>query len=141
METSDIIILIGFVIVLLIVVPRLTQILKPRNVYINKRSTSDDPLQTKNVQYKEDLLKLPQPAEKANRRPLPEPEMVAYYYEGTQASEYVPGDHCYKPIGQCPDSKPMSTDLPIANVPMCVATLSGPGDNMRLRSPAPPNTM
>lgn len=147
METSDIIILFGFVIVLFIVVPRLTQLLKPRNASIKtgSRSISTSPtpsgssisISRDDVQYKEDQLKLPKPAEKADRRPLPEAGMVAHYYEGTQASEYVPSDHCSKPVGQCPDSKPMSTDLPLGNVPMCVAALPGSGDNMRLRFPRP----
>lgn len=48
------------------------------------------------------------------------------------AREFVPENYPRKPIGACPYSKPPSTDLPMSNVPMCVAVQQ---DNMHLRTP------
>lgn len=48
-----------------------------------------------------------------------------------QARDTVPEDHPRKPIGSCPYSKPQSIDLPLPNVPMCVAVQQ---DNMRLHT-------
>lgn len=45
------------------------------------------------------------------------------------ARSVVPENYPRKAIGECPYSKPPSTDLPIPNVPMCVAVQK---DNMRL---------
>lgn len=45
------------------------------------------------------------------------------------AQPVVPDDHPLKPIGSCPYSKPLSQDLPMANVPMCMAATA---QNMRL---------
>ncbi len=47
----------------------------------------------------------------------------------TPARATVPEDHPRQPIGSCPYSKPQSADLPIPNVPMCVAVQK---ENMRL---------
>jgi hypothetical protein len=74
---------------------------------------------------------LPAPSTKAINNQTPDGDLVSKYYESTQVRP-VPEQYCYKPIGACPDSKPMSTDMPIGNVPMCVAVLEG-DKNMRLR--------
>jgi hypothetical protein len=47
------------------------------------------------------------------------------------ASRSVPVDHPRKPIGACPFSKPLSSDLPIANMPMQLTVKS---NDMRLGS-------
>jgi len=75
----------------------------------------------------EDPIYLPVPSVKAEKKLEPTPDMVETYYKDNVTD--VPEQYCRKPIGACPDSKPMSTDLPIANVPMCMATQS---NNMRL---------
>ena len=49
-------------------------------------------------------------------------EMLKTFY--VPAQEKVPLDYPAKAIGCCPFSKPMSTDLPIGNVPMCYASAS-----------------
>ena len=46
-----------------------------------------------------------------------------------EAEDTVPVDFPPKPIGVCPHSKPQSFDLPVADIPMCVAASSG---SMRL---------
>jgi len=49
------------------------------------------------------------------------------YFSGVKTC--VPEDYPRRPVGACPYAKAQSTDLPLANVPMCVAV----GDqNMRL---------
>lgn len=48
-----------------------------------------------------------------------------------EAQPVVPDDHPLKEIGACPYSKPLSKDLPMANVPMCLAVTA---QNMRLGS-------
>lgn len=53
--------------------------------------------------------------------------MLESYYK--TARERVPIDYPTKQIGECPHSKPQSTDLPIPNIPICVAAKSS---NMRL---------
>lgn len=132
MDTHDIVLLLGFVLLMVIVLPRLTQLLRPRNVSSEKKTPAPAPVNAVLEDVKEDLLQLPKPAGKADKSLVPEPDMISKYYENTRAREDVPEQHCAKPIGACPDSKPMSTDLPLGNVPMCVATRAG--DNMRLRS-------
>lgn len=54
-------------------------------------------------------------------------QMLNSHYQNARPD--VPEDHPVKPIGACPYSKPPSTDLPIPNVPMCVAVQP---QNMRL---------
>lgn len=39
-----------------------------------------------------------------------------------QAEPTVPEDYPLKQVGACPYSKPLSRDLPLANVPMCWAS-------------------
>lgn len=47
------------------------------------------------------------------------PDPIARFYP--PAKETIPMDFPAKQIGCCPFSKPMSTDLPPADVPMCWA--------------------
>lgn len=47
----------------------------------------------------------------------------------SQARVTVPENYPRKPIGACPYSKPQSMDLPLGNVPMCVAVRA---ENMHL---------
>jgi hypothetical protein len=54
-------------------------------------------------------------------------QMLDGYYE--PARESVPEDYPVKFISDCPYSKPPSTDLPIVDVPMCVAVRK---NNMKL---------
>ena len=65
-----------------------------------------------------------------NLPPLPEvvekqkaQQMLAAQYE--PARETIPEDFPLKEIGDCPLSKPMSTNLPMANIPMYMLTESG----------------
>lgn len=57
-------------------------------------------------------------------------QMLDAHYQA--ARETVPENYPRKEIGACPYSKPPSTDLPMANVPMCIAVQT---DNMHLRMP------
>lgn len=45
-------------------------------------------------------------------------ELLESHYEN--AKPEVPEDYPRKTVGDCPFSKPMSSDLPIADVPLCV---------------------
>lgn len=56
--------------------------------------------------------------------------MLDMHYQAARAT--VPENHPRQPIGACPYTKPPSTDLPLSNVPMCVAVQP---ENMHLRSP------
>jgi len=49
------------------------------------------------------------------------------YFSGVKTC--VPEDYPRRPVGACPYAKAQSTDLPLANVPMCVAVGE---QNMRL---------
>jgi len=60
-------------------------------------------------------VQVPPPAPVAQK--LSDP--IARFYP--PAKENIPMDFPAKQIGCCPFSKPMSTDLPPANVPMCWA--------------------
>lgn len=44
--------------------------------------------------------------------------LSSFYIPG---KENVPEDYPLKLLGECPYSKPLSNDLPIANVPLCIA--------------------
>lgn len=88
-------------------------------------SDSDDPkCKNHNALAKEvttqapDFIGYPKPAGKGVRELEPEPEMIAMYYKDEVRD--VPVQYERRPIGSCPVSKPMSTDLPIANIPMCM---------------------
>lgn len=54
-------------------------------------------------------------------------ELLQSYYHS--ANPAVPIDYTIKPIGECPESRQMSRDIPLANVPMCKAKRD---DNMFL---------
>lgn len=51
----------------------------------------------------------------------PEEELAVFY---TPANAFVPEDFPRKPVGSCPYSRPQKEDLPLANVPMCLAVNS-----------------
>jgi hypothetical protein len=67
-----------------------------------------------------DELGFPEPSGKGVRHLEPEPAMIDKYYKDTNIN--VPVNNKKLPIGACPFSRPMSRDLPVANVPMCMAT-------------------
>jgi hypothetical protein len=50
-------------------------------------------------------------------------------FYATQARAEIPVDYPQQPVGSCPFSKAYSRDLPIANMPMCMARSE---DNMYL---------
>jgi hypothetical protein len=74
-----------------------------------------------------DSIGYPMPSGKGVKDIIPDDEMINKYY--VPAPDSIPIDYARKPVGACPHSKPMSMDLPIANVPLCVATSSA---DMRL---------
>lgn len=57
----------------------------------------------------------------------PAEDPLAKFYK--PAPDCVYEDHPRREIGACPESKAMSSALPISNVPLCVARQ---GDNLRL---------
>lgn len=63
------------------------------------------------------------------------PQLDDYFKE---AAPNVPEDDKMGPMGTCPPSKPFSTDLPLANVPLCMAKSQ---QNMRLSAAAPTQKM
>lgn len=65
-----------------------------------------------------DVKKLPPPPEVIEQQKAQ--QMLAAQYE--PAREIVPEDFPPKSIGDCPYSKPMSTNLPMANIPMYILT-------------------
>lgn len=75
-----------------------------------------------------DVIGYPKPAGKGVKNIVPDDSMVSTYYKN--AADTVPMQYSKLPIGACPYSKPHSVALPIANVPMCMA--SEEGNNMFL---------
>ena len=73
------------------------------------------------------VMPYPRGAGKGAKQVEPSQDMIDTYYTSGRAE--VPEQYCAKPIGACPPSKAMSTNLPIANVPMCIALES---ESMRL---------
>jgi hypothetical protein len=59
-----------------------------------------------------------------------EESLAAFYIP---ANDGVPEDFPVKPLGECPYSKPLSHDIPLANVPLCLANDSD--FNMRINIP------
>ena len=59
---------------------------------------------------------------------MPAPKLDDYFQESNQP---VPEDDAMGPMGTCPPSKPFSTDLPLANIPMCMAKSQ---QNMKLHA-------
>ncbi len=55
----------------------------------------------------------------AQQQELESKAMLETQYQ--EARSAVPENYPRKPIGACPYSRAPSTDLPVANVPMCVA--------------------
>jgi hypothetical protein len=131
MQVYDAIVWFGVIVMLLVIITNLLKVFKPRNVVrppavqqsavISKKPVPQETLPTLDPIY------LPERAGKADKKPVPVDDMISTYY--TNARTDVPEQYCYKPIGVCPHSKPMSTDLPLGNVPMCVAVAD---NNMRL---------
>ena len=66
-----------------------------------------------------DELVFPEHAGKGVRQLEPEQHMIDKYY--TNQNQDVPINNKRLPIGECPISRPMSRDLPVANAPMCMA--------------------
>jgi hypothetical protein len=58
--------------------------------------------------------------------------MLEVHFTETQARETVPEDFPRRDVGACPYSKENAKPLPIANVPMCVATST---ENMYMVKP------
>lgn len=69
----------------------------------------------------------PVPVQKSVVAPAPMADQLAQFYKPAQ--DCVSEDHPRREIGACPESKAMSSALPITNVPLCVARQ---GDNLRL---------
>jgi len=141
MDTLYVFLFIIILVALFYAIPWLIDALKGnknRRLGANNGSNADAATESKRTDdvgnnYKEaaalvDPIYLPEPSGKADKKLEPTKEMIDMYYKN-EVSE-VPEQYCYKPIGECPHSKPMSTDLPIANVPMCMATQE---NNMRLQ--------
>jgi uncharacterized membrane-anchored protein YhcB (DUF1043 family) len=68
-----------------------------------------------------DELGFPEPAGKGIKNLIPEQSMIDTYYSDI-TDNGIPINNVKLPIGACPFSRPMSRDLPIANVSMCMAT-------------------
>lgn len=49
-------------------------------------------------------------------------DSLATYYE--PARDAIPIDYPRRPVGACPYSKPPSTDLPLADIPLCLSQRS-----------------
>ena len=78
-----------------------------------------------------DPIYLPKISTASDKKLEPGSDMVNKYYVDTQIKGDIPGKDDYvKPLGQCPFSKPMSTDLSLGNIPMCMAQRT---ENMYLR--------
>jgi len=73
------------------------------------------------VSKSQDPLYLPSQALPAKKQLEPDTEMINTYYVDA-STDSVPTDYAKKTIGQCPESKPMSTALPVGDAPMCFAT-------------------
>jgi hypothetical protein len=58
----------------------------------------------------------------AKKEDLLSKQMLNSFFE--PARTYIPRNYPKKKIGECPISKPLSEDLPIVDVPLCVATQS-----------------
>ncbi len=56
-------------------------------------------------------------------------EMLKTYY--VNAKKHIPDDYPKKEIGDCPYTKPQKEDMPIMNIPMCIAEKS---ESMKLTS-------
>jgi hypothetical protein len=137
METFDVIVAVLFIILCLIVLPQLLQ-LKPRSSASSESSASGEQrnhdgqgpqcmgkdasmLHNEYVSKSQDPLYLPSQALPAKKQLEPDAEMIRKYYVNA-STHSVPTDYAKKSIGQCPESKAMSTSLPIGDVPMCFAT-------------------
>jgi len=98
-------------------------------------SFSESPKQIKMVPVKQPTL----PADHMYRQEIAQNaqrdrEMLESNYQN--ASDDFPVDFVRRPQGSCPESKQMSRDLPLADVPMCLATM--PAYDMHLVPSANP---
>jgi hypothetical protein len=76
-----------------------------------------------------DEIGFPEPSGKGVKQLTPEQSMIDTYYTNATHID-VPLNNKQLPIGSCPFSRPMSKDLPLANVPMCMAVDND--SNMRI---------
>ena len=147
MKVYSAIVLFTAIILIVIFVPMLLRALHPRNKGVHTANQNTGILHETQVQpasvtkeqrdidYKRDIatkiadaMYLPVQSTKADKQLTPDENMITTYY--TNNANDVPEQYCRKPIGACPDSKKMSEDLPIGNIPMCMAVQP---NNMRLR--------
>ena len=146
MKVYNVIVVLAAIILIVIFMPMLLRVLNPRNkgVHTANQNTGilhEDPVkpptkEQRDIDYKRDIatkiadaMYLPVQSTKAEKELTPDENMIATYY--TNNDNDVPEQYCKKPIGACPDSKRMSDDLPIGNIPMCMAVQP---NNMRLRA-------
>ena len=144
MKVYSAIVLFTAIMLIVIFMPMLLRALNPRNkgVYTANQNTGvlyETPVkpstkEERDIDYKRDIatkiadaMYLPVQSTKADKQLTPDANMIATYY--TNDNNDVPQQYCKKPIGACPDSKKMSDDLPIGNIPMCMAVQP---NNMRL---------
>jgi len=85
-------------------------VLVPRNVQLTSRVQSES-------------VQLPDTREK-----VVAPELDDFFIQARRA---IPEDDPIGPMGSCPPSKPFSTDLPIANIPLFMAKSD---QNMKLHA-------
>lgn len=128
-------VLIGIVVIVVFFV--IPQILREQNIQFEKPKPPhydenlDNALAKVITDAAVDPIGYPKPAGKGLKSLTPSEEMIAKYYTNSSDGE-VPRQNPLLPIGACPFSKEMSTDLPMANVPMSMAQSS---NTMRLRKP------
>jgi len=98
-------ILIIVVILLFMVLPSFVE--TPTQTYVLPIKAKEVPIEEKIKQDRANTKKKDQ-------------EMLNSFY--TPARDKVPVDNPLKPVGSCPMSKPLSTDLPLIDVPMCLVS-------------------
>jgi hypothetical protein len=147
MKVYNAIVLFTVIILIVIFVPMLLRALQPRNKGVHTADQNTGVLhetqpasvsatkEQRDIDYKRDIatkiadaMYLPVQSTKAEKQLTPDDNMISTYY--TNSVNDVPEQYCRKPIGACPDSKKMSEDLPIGNIPMCMAVQP---NNMRLK--------
>jgi len=129
METKEIIILIICILALFITLSVLNNLFSTRpEPVVVPQPTRQEEATAKLLMS--DPIYLPKISTASEKKLEPDADMISKYYENTQIKSDVYGrDDYVKPLGQCPFSKPMSTALPMANVPMSMAQRQ---DNMYL---------
>lgn len=99
-------ILISIVILLFVLLPSFVETPKK---FISIPIKTVTPTPSPDQMIKEEMKR----TEEADKRMLD-----AHYVAARSA---IPVDYPIKPIGSCPFSKPLSEDLPLADIPMCMA--------------------